>query len=57
MDADNRPGEWQEQWHTPESLPLQVEIDLQDAAGRGRAPRVVAVPLAGSYGAPPEILQ
>ena len=57
MDADNRPGQWQEQWHTPESLPLQVEIDLQDADGRGWPPLVVALPLAGSYGAPPEILQ
>ncbi len=53
MDADNRLGEWQEQWRTPEALPLQVEIDLQDADGRDWPPLVVALPLAGSYAAAP----
>jgi general secretion pathway protein J len=57
MGADNRPGEWQEQWRTPEALPLQVEVDLQDADGRHWPPLVVALPLAGSYGAAPEIVQ
>jgi general secretion pathway protein J len=56
MDADNRLGEWQEQWRTPEALPLQVEVDRQDADGRHWPPRVVALPRAGSYGAAPEIV-
>ncbi|MCJ0825657.1 prepilin-type N-terminal cleavage/methylation domain-containing protein [Luteimonas sp. 50] len=57
MDADNRLGQWQEQWRTPEALPLQVEIDLQDADGRDWPPLVVALPLAGSYAAAPGNMQ
>ncbi|MEO6264734.1 MAG: prepilin-type N-terminal cleavage/methylation domain-containing protein [Luteimonas sp.] len=51
LDADNRLGEWQEQWPTREALPLQVEITLQDADGRDWPKLVVALPLAGSSGA------
>jgi general secretion pathway protein J len=57
MDADNRLGQWQEQWRTPEALPLQVEVTLQDVDGREWPPLVVALPLAGSYGAAPEVVQ
>ena len=57
MDADNRLGQWQEQWRTREALPLQVEIELQDADGRDWPPLVVALPLAGSYAAAPGNMQ
>ena len=55
--ADYRLGEWQEQWRTPEALPLQVEITLQDADGRQWPPLLVALPLAGSYGVAVEAVQ
>jgi general secretion pathway protein J len=51
LDADNQLGEWQDKWETGEALPLQVEISLRDAAGRDWPPLLVALPLAGSYGA------
>jgi len=50
LNADNNLGAWQDRWQTPDALPLQVEIDLQDADGRDWPPMVVAPPLAGSYG-------
>ncbi len=50
LDATGQLGEWQAQWDTPELLPLQVEIDLQDADGRDWPPLVVAPPLAGGSG-------
>ena len=50
LTADNQLGPWQDQWTTPDALPLQVEVDLQDAEGRDWPPLVVAPPLAGSYG-------
>jgi len=50
MDADGNLGGWQDRWPTPDALPLEVEIDLQDAQGRDWPPLVVAPPLAGSYG-------
>lgn len=50
LTADNQLGPWQDRWATPDALPLQVEIDLQDADGRDWPPLVVAPPLAGSYG-------
>jgi general secretion pathway protein J len=50
LTADNQLGPWQEQWITPDALPLEVKIDLQDADGRDWPPLVVALPLAGSYG-------
>ena len=46
---DGRPGEWQERWDTPERLPLQVQVVLEDREGRPWPPLVVALPLAGSY--------
>lgn len=51
LDADNKLGEWQDKWETGEALPLQVEITLRDADGRDWPPLLVALPLAGSYGA------
>ena len=50
LSADNTLGAWQDRWQTPDALPLQVEVDLQDAEGRDWPPLVVAPPLAGSYG-------
>lgn len=50
LDADNNLGPWQDQWATPDALPLEIEVDLQDAEGRDWPPLVVAPPLAGSYG-------
>lgn len=50
MDADGGLDEWQEQWNTPEALPLQVEVTLQDVDGRNWPPLVVALPLAGGDG-------
>jgi len=57
MQADNRPGGWQEQWEQAEALPMQVEITLQDADGRAWPPLVVALPLAGSFTATPGDIQ
>jgi general secretion pathway protein J len=51
LGADNRLGDWQGQWATPEALPLEVEVTLQDRDGRSWPPMVVALPLAGSYAA------
>ena len=53
LDASGQLGQWQAQWDTPEALPLQVEIDLQDADGRVWPPVVVAPPLAAGYGSRP----
>ncbi|NUS37663.1 MAG: prepilin-type N-terminal cleavage/methylation domain-containing protein [Lysobacter sp.] len=50
LDATSKLGAWQDQWATREALPLQVEVDLQDAEGRDWPPLVVAPPLAGSFG-------
>lgn len=44
-----RLGEWQPRWETADRLPLQVEVVLEDRAGRPWPPLVVALPLAGSY--------
>ena len=49
LGEDGRLGEWQERWETPAQLPLQVEVVLEDRAGRPWPPLVVALPLAGSY--------
>ena len=46
---DGRPGEWQSRWETQDRLPMQVEVVLEDRAGRPWPPLVVALPLAGSY--------
>ena len=57
LDADNKPGGWQEHWEATEALPLQVEVTLQDADGREWPPLVVALPLAGSYAPAPGEIQ
>ncbi len=46
---DGRLGDWLERWEAPERLPLQVQVVLEDRAGRPWPPLVVALPLAGSY--------
>lgn len=48
LDAQGRPGEWQDAWQAPERLPLQVEILVRDAEGRDWPRLVVALPLAGT---------
>lgn len=51
LDADNRLGQWQDEWTTPGQLPVQVSIDIQSEDG-GRWPTlVVALPQAGATGA------
>ncbi|HTL14372.1 MAG TPA: prepilin-type N-terminal cleavage/methylation domain-containing protein [Thermomonas sp.] len=50
LDADGTPGPWRPRWAHPEALPLQVRVRITD--DRGAWPDlVVALPLAGSYGA------
>lgn len=48
LDAEGRLGEWQEDWQTPERLPLQVEVSIRDGEGRAWPRLVVALPLAGT---------
>ena len=48
LDADGRPGEWQDQWRARERLPMQVEIAIRDGEGRAWPRLVVALPLAGT---------
>ena len=48
LDAEGRPGEWQEAWRASERLPLQVEITIRDGEGRDWPRLVVALPLAGT---------
>ena len=51
--ADGGAGAWQPRWSKPEALPLQVRVEIADAAGPW-PPLVVALPLAGSYASLPE---
>jgi general secretion pathway protein J len=46
--AEGQLGGWTETWDTPDALPLQVSIDLDDRDGRAWPSLVVALPLAGS---------
>lgn len=48
LDAQGRPGEWRDQWHARERLPMQVEIAIRDGEGREWPRLVVALPLAGT---------
>lgn len=48
LDAEGRPGEWEEQWRARERLPMQVEIAIRDGEGREWPRLVVALPLAGT---------
>lgn len=48
LDAEGRMGEWQDEWDTPERLPVQVEVTLRDGEGRDWPRLVVALPLAGT---------
>ena len=48
LDAEGRPGEWQDQWLARERLPMQVEITVLDGEGRAWPRLVVALPLAGT---------
>ncbi len=43
LDAEGALGEWQPQWLTAESLPLQVSIDVETARGERWPPLVVAL--------------
>ena len=48
--ADGNPGDWQSRWETPEALPLQVRVRIEDA--RGPWPDVVvALPMAPQFSA------
>lgn len=48
LDAEGRPGDWQDQWPARERLPMQVEITVRDGEGRAWPRLVVALPLAGT---------
>lgn len=48
---EGAPGPWQETWTDAEHLPLQVQVTLEDAAGRHWPVMVMALPLAGSFSA------
>lgn len=49
LDAEGRPGEWQDEWTAVEQLPLLVEVRMVDAEGRAWPRLVVAPRLAGGY--------
>jgi len=49
LTADNTLGEWRDDWTAGDRMPVQVEVNLRDAAGREWPPMVVALPLAGGY--------
>jgi general secretion pathway protein J len=56
IDADGGLGPWQDEWRTPEQLPLLVEVTLRDPDGRTWPPVVVSLPLAAgadSFGVAP----
>ncbi len=50
MNEDGQLGAWSDAWDMPDTLPLQVSIDLADKDGRAWPSLVVALPLAGSEG-------
>lgn len=50
LDEQNQLGEWQDEWETPGTLPLQVSVDIVDADGRQWPSLVVALPQAGAGG-------
>jgi general secretion pathway protein J len=52
INDDGSLSEWQDNWTTPERLPLQVSIEIQSASIGRWPPLVVALPQAGSDGAP-----
>ncbi|MFP7722516.1 prepilin-type N-terminal cleavage/methylation domain-containing protein [Lysobacter sp. A3-1-A15] len=47
LDGEGGIGPWQDDWETPEQLPLLVEVRLVDGDGRAWPPLVVALPQAG----------
>ena len=50
LTPEGEPGDWQPRWDTPEALPLQVRVRIEDA--RGRWPDVVvALPMAPQFSA------
>lgn len=56
LEADNRLGEWTEQWNAVDQLPLQVSIEIESGSGGVWPPLVVVLPqsdggFAGSPGA------
>lgn len=50
MTADGQLGGWSDSWESPDTLPLQVSIDLADQDGRAWPSLIVALPLAGAEG-------
>lgn len=49
LDANGKPGPWEDEWTAVEQLPLLVEVKLVGADGRPWPTLVVAPRLAGSY--------
>ena len=50
LDAQNRIGDWEEQWVQGDRMPLQVKIEIVDGRGDHWPPMVVSLPQAASYG-------
>jgi general secretion pathway protein J len=50
LDAQNRIGDWEEQWAQGDRMPLQVKIEIVDGRGDRWPPMVVSLPQAASYG-------
>ena len=50
LDAQNRNGEWEEEWVQGDRMPLQVKIEIVDGRGDHWPPMVVSLPQAASYG-------
>lgn len=50
LDAQNRIGDWEEQWAQGDRMPLQVKIEIIDGRGDRWPPMVVSLPQAASFG-------
>lgn len=50
LDAQNRIGEWDDQWEEDDRMPLQVKIEIVDGRGDRWPPIVVSLPQAASFG-------
>ena len=49
IDAQNRLGEWREQWEQGDRMPLQVKIEVVDGRGERWPAMVITLPQAASY--------
>lgn len=49
LDAQNRPGEWQDRWEQSDRMPLQVSIEIVDGRGVRWPQIIVALPQSASF--------